>query len=106
MSGRKSKDKGYREENGCERHFPDRGFQCMRVPLSGAVGGSFAGDIILLLPQANKRLVGEIKIRADGFKQLYGWLVEHDFLIVRADRREALMILPLNLATELLDAWR
>ena len=51
-----------------------------RVPLSGATGGSFSGDVIL--PYLGR---GEIKRRRDGFKQLYNWLSENDFLAVRAD---------------------
>lgn len=35
---------------------------------------------------------GEVKIRKDGFKQLYNWLADNDFLAVRADRKEWLII--------------
>ena len=35
---------------------------------------------------------------ANGFKQLYAWLVDRDILIVRADRSEPLVVLPLKLA--------
>lgn len=45
--------------------------------------------------------VVEVKARAKGFKQLYGWLVDRDILIVRADRSEPLVILPLKLAAEI-----
>jgi hypothetical protein len=43
----------------------------------------------------------EVKCRADGFKELYRWLVDRDILIVRADRSEPLVVLPLKLATEI-----
>lgn len=36
---------------------------------------------------------GEVKRRKDGFRQLYGWLANNDFLAVRADRREWLVVL-------------
>ncbi len=44
----------------------------------------------------------EIKCRANGFKQLYQWLVPVDLLIVRADREEALAVLPLSVLIELI----
>ena len=45
--------------------------------------------------------VVEVKVRAKGFAQLYAWLVNRDILIVRADRSEPLVILPLKLAAEI-----
>jgi hypothetical protein len=36
---------------------------------------------------------GECKRRASGFKQIYSWLADNDFLAVRDDRREMLVIL-------------
>jgi hypothetical protein len=32
----------------------------------------------------------EFKCRADGFRELYGWLDDRDILIVKADRQEPL----------------
>ena len=58
------------------------------MPLSGAVGGRFAGDIIL--PLMGRDLCVEVKARADGFRELYSWLDGRDVLIVKADRREPL----------------
>jgi hypothetical protein len=42
-----------------------------------------------------------VKCRGNGFRQLYDWLEGHDFLIVRADRRELLVVVPLKLAAEI-----
>lgn len=36
---------------------------------------------------------GEVKRRADGFKQLYKWLADNDFLAIRADRKDWLVVL-------------
>ena len=72
----------------------------MRVPLSGAVGGRFAGDIVL--PLMGRDLCVEVKARADGFHELYGWLDGRDVLIVKADREEALVVLRMSpLAAEI-----
>jgi hypothetical protein len=43
----------------------------------------------------------EVKVRGNGFRELYAWLGDRDFLIVRADRLEPLVVIPLKLATEI-----
>ena len=72
------------------------------MPLSGAVGGRFAGDIAL--PLLGRELCVEVKARADGFRKLYSWLNERDVLIVKADRREPLVVVRLSLAAEVAKA--
>jgi hypothetical protein len=66
--------------------------------LSGAAGGSFAGD--LTVPVLGVDRVIEVKVRADGFRALYSWLEHRDILIVKADRRESLVVVPIGLATQ------
>ena len=97
--GRRSRKKGNRAERAIVNFFQNRGFAAERVPLSGSAGGSYKGD--LTIPVAGRDLVTEVKVRGNGFGQLYDWLVDRDVLIVRADRREPLVILPLNLAAEI-----
>ena len=46
----------------------------------------------------------EVKSRGNGFKQLYEWLNGADFLIVRQDRAEPLVVIPFWLATEIAQA--
>ena len=43
----------------------------------------------------------EVKCRGVGFRRLCDWLESNDFLIVRADRREPLVVIPLGLAAEI-----
>jgi hypothetical protein len=43
-----------------------------------------------------------VKARGDGFRQLYAWLTGFDLLIVKADRRDPLVVLPLVLVVELM----
>jgi hypothetical protein len=38
----------------------------------------------------------EVKIRADGFRQLYKWLAGNGGLFVRADRKQWLAVIPAN----------
>jgi Holliday junction resolvase len=99
MSGRRSLTKGARTERGIVNALKANGIAAVRVPPSGAVGGRFAGDIAL--PLMGRDLCVEVKARADGFRELYSWLNERDVPIVKADRRELLVVLRLSLAAEI-----
>src|SRR6516162_5943960 len=99
MSGRRSRRKGARTERGIVNALLANGIAAARVPLSGAAGGRFAGDIIL--PLLGRDLCVEVKARADGFRELYHWLNGRDVLIVKADRQEPLVVVRLSLATEI-----
>ena len=96
--GRASRDKGNRVERAIVRVLQNHGFAAERVPLSGAARGRFGGDVSLPLLGVDRRV--EVKSRADGFRQLYRWLDGADLLIVRADRKPPLVILPLKLAAK------
>jgi hypothetical protein len=67
-----------------------------RIPLSGAAGGSFKGDVLGL------GLTWEIKARRDGFKLLHGWLENADALALKADHKEWLVVMPLQQLQKLL----
>ena len=99
MSGRRSRSKGARTERRIVNALKVSGIAAVRVPLSGAVGGRFAGDIVL--PLMGRDLCVEVKARADGFRELYSWLNGRDMLIVKADRQEPLVVLRLSLAAEI-----
>src|SRR5690625_3530045 len=89
--GKASRDKGGRGE---------REFAALiggeRVPLSGAAGGSYTGDVTGL------GMRWEVKRRKDGFKELYKWLDGAGALAVRADRKEWLVVMPLETLLEML----
>ena len=99
MSARRSRSKGARTERSIVNALRARGIVAVRVPLSGAVGGRFAGDVVL--PIKGRDLCVEVKARADGFRELYSRLDGRDVLIVKADRREPLVIVRLPLAAEI-----
>jgi hypothetical protein len=69
------------------------------VPLSGAARGRFGGDVSVPLLGVDRRV--EVKVRGNGFRRLYDWLGDHDFLIVKADRLEPLVVLRLKFASEI-----
>jgi Holliday junction resolvase len=99
--GRAPRDKGNRLERAIVRLAQDYGLGAERVPLSGAVGGSYCGD--LTIPVLGRDLTVEAKSRANGFREIYQWLNGRDLLIVKANRRDPLVIMPLKLAVEV--AW-
>lgn len=96
--GKASRQKGNRAERAVVKFLQSHGFAAERVPLSGSAGGSYLGDITVPLLGVDRCI--EVKARADGFKELYRWLEARDLLVVKADRREPLVILPLWLAAE------
>jgi hypothetical protein len=99
MSGARHRRKGNRVERELVAYLRERGFAAERIPLSGSAGGSFSGDMTIQL--LGRDFVGEVKVRGNGFSRFYRWLADRDLLIVRADRREPLVIVPLNPAAEI-----
>ena len=97
--GRASREKGNRTERAIARLLQESGFAAERVPLSGAARGRFRGDVSVPVLGIDRRV--EVKCRGKGFRELYKWLDAADFLIVRADRRELLVVILFNLAVEI-----
>jgi Holliday junction resolvase len=96
--GRASRDKGSRIERAIVRLLQERGLAAERVPLSGAARGRFGGDGSV--PVLGRDLRCEVKCRGGGFRRLYDWLDGADVLILRADRRGLLVVIPIELAAE------
>jgi hypothetical protein len=99
MSGRRSRSKGARTERSIVHALQANGVAAVRVPLSGIVGGRFAGDIVL--PLIGRDICVEVTARANGFRELHCRLNERGVLIVKADREEPLVFLRLSLATDI-----
>ena len=77
------------------------GVAAERVPLSGAAGGSYVGDISFeVTPGSNEQkpqsMVAEVKARksGDGFKTLERWLGSNDMLFLKRNRAEPLIVMP------------
>lgn len=108
--GKFSRDKGARTERNIVNDFQEQGFAAERVPLSGAAGGKFAGDIsipFVIEQHGSVKAVDwvfEVKQRASGFKQLYEWLADHDGLIVGRDHSPKLAVIPLWKLQQLMKA--
>lgn len=97
--GRASRDKGARTEREAVRILQEHGLSAERVPLSGASGGRYAGDVSVPVLGVDRTL--ECKCRADGFKQIYAWLADNYGLILRADRAQPLIAIRLRDFAEL-----
>ena len=96
--GRSPKQKGYRLENSTRIYFKERGLECRRVPLSGA--GDEKGDLCLTTGW-NQQLQGECKSRGKLPEWIVNALGEHDFLILKQDRGETLVMLRLPLFADM-----
>jgi Holliday junction resolvase len=97
--GRSPRQKGNRVERFLVNLLQERGFAAERIPLSGAAGGSFKGDVTVALLGVDR--TAEVKARKHGFQQLYQWLDGNDLLIVKQDRAEPIVIIKLTLAVEI-----
>ncbi|OOC42175.1 hypothetical protein [Thermosipho sp. 1074] len=87
--GKSQRVKGYRGEYNLVKSLQEAGIDAKRIPLSGSVNG-FKGDVVV------EGLVGEVKVRKDGFKRLYQWLENKDLLFLKADRKAYLVVLRID----------
>ena len=107
--GKASRDKGGRVEREIVRRHRDLGVHAERVPLSGAAGGRFSGDVeVYPFGTDEAPLVTEVKARRQGagFKVIEAWLGENDALFLRRDRAEPLVLLPWRTWARLLARMR
>jgi hypothetical protein len=91
----KSRRKGARGELALVRLLQDRGFAAEKISRMYKRGP----DLSVPLLGIDRSI--EIKIRSNGFRELYSWLDGADLLIVRADRQEPLVVVPLKLGIEI-----
>jgi Holliday junction resolvase len=93
--GKSQRRKGYRGENQLVNYFKQYNLTVKRIPLSGATDYK-KGDIEL------EGYTGEVKLRKDGFKEIYKWLENADILFLKADRKEYLAVVRVDLLKDLL----
>jgi hypothetical protein len=90
-----SRRKGFAEERALVRFLQAHGFAAEKCSRAGYTGPDLSVPVLGI----DRRV--EVKIRANGFQRLYDWLTGADMLIVRCDRREPLVVIPLKLAAEI-----
>ena len=100
-----SKRKGTRVENEIVQRHKDLGLHAERVPLSGAAGGSYTGDVVITVenelmtnfgPKTIKALLrAEVKARKQGagFTTLERWLGTNDLLFLKRDRQDPMVVM-------------
>jgi Holliday junction resolvase len=86
---RASRRKGAAEERAMVRYLQARGFAAEKCSRTGYRGPD------LSVPLLGVDRAVEVKARGNGFATLYRWLDNADLLIVRANRREPLVVVPL-----------
>ena len=95
--GKFSRDKGARVEREFVHMLSDAGVQCTKVPLSGAAGGAYSGDLdIHIVSGQKKHLRAEVKCRKEGtgWKTIVKWLGDNDYLFLKQARSEPLVVMP------------
>lgn len=107
--GKMQRDKGARIEREMVNLHKSKGLHSERVPLSGAVKGRRIGqghDIDVYIGKDRAPLCGEIKGRRKLPKYLNEWLGDNDFLILKEDRADIMVVLPPRVWFELLRGYR
>jgi hypothetical protein len=97
--GRAPAQKGYRLETSARLYFQGRGLECYRVPLSGA--GREKGDLCVTASWGTKYR-GECKSRAKLADWIINALGDHQFVVLKQDRGETLVMLRLETFADLL----
>lgn len=107
--GKSQRDKGGRRERELVNHWRALGVKSARVPLSGAAGGDYAGDVDLYAFGPDESpFIGEVKARGNGggFKTISKWLGQNDFLVLHEDRAARLYVLPERVMQQLVTRKR
>ena len=76
--------KGYRFEKEVQKKFEEAGFKVVRSPASKGSGDLYIEGL------------GDVQLKARKSVALYKWFDGADVLIVKADRKEALVVIPLQ----------
>nr|PZN07691.1 MAG: hypothetical protein DIU64_11895 [Caldicoprobacter oshimai] len=95
--GKKSRNKGMAAEREVVNLLEKHGCKAQRTaPLQAAKGAESGADVLL---DDTYRI--EVKRRRDGFSSLYKWLESADFLFLRADRKQYIVAMPVEMFLEL-----
>jgi Holliday junction resolvase len=92
----RQRQKGDRFERSIVDALNSHALDAQRVPLSGSAGGHYGGDISFAWFDERAKFEAKVRGGADGFKTLYDWLEGNSGLFVKADRKEALVVLRLG----------
>jgi hypothetical protein len=99
--GRAPKRNGVRAKQALVRLLCELGLPCARVPLSGAIGGAWPGDIQLELRSSTLKI--EVKARRE-FRTPHHRLAGVDPVPLKGDHQQPLAVLPIALLAELIES--
>ena len=99
MKARSAKAKGRRLEQSVVAELESIGLDCGRQPGSGIYQG-FENDV--WIHHRGKNFLVECKSRKEGWKTLDRWIQEADMLVVKVDRGQPFVYMPLSVLKELL----
>jgi Holliday junction resolvase len=99
--GRAPTRKGTRVERELVQLLCELGLPCARVALSGAIGGAHSGDVDLELRGRTAKI--QVKARRQ-FRTLHRWLNGAELLLLKGDRCDPLVVMPIQLFAELATA--
>ena len=111
MGGKMSRSKGARIEREIVNRLRASGIYAERVPLSGAAGGSFSGDVVIPIDMNERSALSDVReLRAEvkgrsngeGFTQLERWKGSNDLLFLKKDRSEPMVVMDWALFTHLI----
>lgn len=92
----RQRQKGDRFERSIVEALNSIRLDAQRVPLSGSAGGHYGGDISFNWFSERAKFEAKVRAGADGFKTLYQWIEGNAGLFVKADRKEAMVVLRLS----------
>ena len=97
-----SKIKGSRIEREIRDAHLKAGVPCKKMPLSGALGGEYAGDL-----QVAGTLLAEVKARKNGigFTMINKWMGNNHILFLRENNSEPKVVLTWDIYIQMLSAW-
>ena len=99
MSGKASRDKGARVERQFVNLLKKEGVKAEKVPLSGACGGNYSGDIRLwvdccgLIPTLEYQAEVKSRKNGEGFKTIEKWLDGNSMLFLKKNRADPMVVM-------------
>lgn len=65
-----------------------------RVPLSGAIGGDYSGDLLLKWQDGTLKIEVKARRGGAGWKVIASWMKDNDVLLLKQNNAEPLVVLP------------
>lgn len=96
----KTKAKGTRFENMVADTLTKNGVPAERIPLSGSLGGKYGSDVVIGTPENPKATI-ECKNRESIGKYIWEWIEKHDFLAIKRNHHEPLVVVRLEMFAEM-----